>query len=60
MMLRHSFKLEEEAAFIENAVKQVLAAGHRTRDLVEKGAASVSTKQMGDVVLQQLRTAVRS
>src|SRR6266496_601967 len=56
MMLRHSFQLEDEAASIENAVKQVLAAGHRTRDLVEKGAASVSTQQMGDVVLQQLRT----
>jgi 3-isopropylmalate dehydrogenase len=58
MLLRHSFQLEEEAASIENAAKQVLAAGHRTRDLAEKSAASVSTQQMGDLVVQQLRTAV--
>ncbi len=55
MMLRHSFQLEAEAASIENAVKQVLAQGHRTRDLSEQGALSVSTPQMGDLVLKQLR-----
>jgi 3-isopropylmalate dehydrogenase len=61
MMLRHSFQLEAEAASIETAVKQVLAVGHRTRDLAEKGAASVSTQQMGDLVVQQLRSvAVRA
>ncbi len=58
MMLRHSFQLEEEAVSIENAVKQVLAAGHRTRDIAAKGAASVSTEQMGNLVIQQLRSAV--
>jgi 3-isopropylmalate dehydrogenase len=56
MLLRHSFQLEAEAASIENAVKQVLAEGHRTRDLAEKGAASVSTQQMGDLVVQQLKS----
>jgi 3-isopropylmalate dehydrogenase len=56
MLLRHSFQLEEEAASIETAVKQVLSAGHRTRDLAEKGAASVSTQQMGDLVVQYLRS----
>ena len=61
MMLRHSFQLEEEAALIENAVKQVLAAGHRTRDIAAKGAASVGTEQMGNLVVQQLRSvAVRA
>ena len=56
MLLRHSFQLEEEAASIENAVKQVLAAGHRTRDLAEKGATSVSTEQMGNLVVKYLRS----
>lgn len=56
MLLRHSFQLEEEAASIEKAVKQVLAAGHRTRDLAEKDAASVSTEQMGDLVVEYLRS----
>ena len=56
MLLRHSFQLEEEAASIENAVKQVLASGHRTRDLAEKGAASVSTEEMGKLVVEYLRS----
>lgn len=56
MLLRHSFQLEEEAASIENAVKDVLGAGHRTRDLAEKGAASVSTEQMGTFVVDYLRS----
>lgn len=56
MLFRHSFQLEEEAASIENAVKQVLAAGHRTRDLAEKGASSVSTEQMGTLVVEYLRS----
>jgi 3-isopropylmalate dehydrogenase len=56
MLMRHSFGLEAEAFSIENAVKRVLAAGHRTRDLDEKGTASVSTEQMGDFVVQQLRS----
>jgi 3-isopropylmalate dehydrogenase len=56
MLLRHSFQLDEEAASIENAVKQVLAAGHRTRDLAEKGASSVSTEEMGKLVVEYLRS----
>lgn len=61
MLLRHSFQLEEEATSIENAVKQVLGAGHRTRDLAESGAASVSTEQMGNLVVQYLQSiAVRA
>src|SRR5262249_28082703 len=34
LMLRHSFQLGAEAAAIERSVNQVLAAGHRTADLV--------------------------
>jgi 3-isopropylmalate dehydrogenase len=56
MLLRHSFQLEKEAASIESAVTQVLAAGHRTRDLAEKGGTCVSTQQMGELVCKQLRS----
>jgi 3-isopropylmalate dehydrogenase len=56
MLVRHSFGLEREALSIENAVKQVLAAGHRTRDLAGKGTAAVTTEKMGDLVIQQLRS----
>jgi len=58
MLLRHSFQLETEAAAIEVAVRDVLAAGHRTRDLAGKGRPSVSTKEMGKLVSSQIRHAV--
>ncbi|HDX1192365.1 TPA: 3-isopropylmalate dehydrogenase [Pasteurella multocida] len=51
MMLRHSFNLNEAATAIENAVKNVLAAGHRTADLADE-SQPLSTKQMGDFIAQ--------
>lgn len=54
MLLRHSLHLESEAALIENAVRKVLAAGHRTADLVAKGAPSLGTVEITDRVLEQL------
>jgi 3-isopropylmalate dehydrogenase len=48
--LRHSFQLEAEARAIETAVRAVLAAGNRTRDLAGKGQASMSTEEMGAAV----------
>jgi 3-isopropylmalate dehydrogenase len=57
MVLRHSAKLEAEAVAIEEAVQDVLAAGHRTADLA-RGAdpahAVVSTGDMGRLVHQAL------
>jgi 3-isopropylmalate dehydrogenase len=55
LMLRHSFKLEEEAASIERSVNQVLAAGHRTADLVSGKQPSLGTAEMGSMVLEALR-----
>jgi 3-isopropylmalate dehydrogenase len=57
MLLRHSFHLEAEATAIESAVKEELAAGHRTKDLAAKGQASLSTKEMGDLVIARVRAA---
>jgi 3-isopropylmalate dehydrogenase len=54
MLLRHSLHLETEAQLIETAVRKVLAAGHRTADLVAKGTPSLSTTAITDCVLQQL------
>ncbi|HDR1123961.1 3-isopropylmalate dehydrogenase [Pasteurella multocida] len=51
MMLRHSFNLNEAATAIENAVKNVLAAGHRTADLADE-SQPLSTQQMGDFIAQ--------
>lgn len=47
MMLRHSFKLEKEAAVVESAVSAVLGTGARTRDLVRPGQQALSTTEMG-------------
>lgn len=55
MLLRHSFKLEMEAASIEAAVREVLAEGHRTRDLAGKGESSISTSEMGELVAGRVR-----
>ena len=57
MLLRHSFQLDAEAAAIESAVREVLAAGHRTRDLAAKGQSSVGTQEMGELVAAQLQNA---
>jgi len=54
MLLRHSFQLEAEADAVETAVRAVLAAGHRTRDLSAKGQPSLSTQQMGDAVVREV------
>ena len=54
MLLRHSLGLENEAASIETAVRSVLAAGHRTADLVRRGLPSLGTIEITDHVLKAL------
>jgi 3-isopropylmalate dehydrogenase len=60
MLLRHSFKLESEAACIESAVRSVLAAGHRTRDLAKPGQPVLSTAEIGGKVAEAVRERSRS
>ncbi len=55
MMLRYSFKLQSEAACVERAVSQVLESGHRTRDLARSGQKSISTSDMGRLVVEAAR-----
>jgi 3-isopropylmalate dehydrogenase len=50
MLLRHSLKLEREAATVEAAVDAVLSAGGRTADL----GGELSTLQMAEAVLAEL------
>ncbi len=54
MLLRYSFAMEEDAALIERAATNVLAAGIRTADVMAPGATQVSTAAMGDGVLREL------
>lgn len=60
MLLRHSFQLEAEAVAIESAVRDVLAEGHRTRDLAGKGQPSVGTSAMGELVAGRVRERVQA
>ncbi|MBI1244722.1 MAG: 3-isopropylmalate dehydrogenase [Alphaproteobacteria bacterium] len=54
MMLRYSFDLADDAALVEQAAKNVLAKGLRTRDIASAGSTVVSTTQMGDALLKEL------
>lgn len=49
MMLRYSFNLNDAATAIENAVKTVLAEGHRTADLADE-SKPLSTSEMGTLI----------
>jgi 3-isopropylmalate dehydrogenase len=54
MMLRYSFDLSEEADKIESAVKAVLKKGYRTIDIMSEGMTLVGTKEMGDLIAQEI------
>lgn len=54
MMLRYSFDLDEEADAIEEAVKQVLAEGYRTIDIMSEGCKQVGAVEMGDLIAAHL------
>jgi 3-isopropylmalate dehydrogenase len=54
MLCRHSLGLSDEAQQIEDAVRKVLAQGHRTADLVPRGNASIGTEAMTQKVLENL------
>jgi 3-isopropylmalate dehydrogenase len=51
MLLRHSLGLEIEAHTVEQAVHQVLSAGHRTADIAQDSAQpACDTRQMGALI----------
>jgi 3-isopropylmalate dehydrogenase len=54
MMLRYSFDMPKEADQIDNAVKKVLADGHRTADIMQEGGNKIGTNAMGDAILAAL------
>jgi len=54
MMLKYSFKLEEEAQVIEDAVSNVLDKGFRTGDIMSPGMKQVGTKEMGRLILDYI------
>jgi 3-isopropylmalate dehydrogenase len=56
LLLRHSLGLEPEAAAVERAVDDVLAAGRLTQDLAAPGSLPVSTGELGKLIARALET----
>jgi len=54
MMLRQSFAREDDAVLVEASVDDVLAQGLRTRDIALGGTKAVSTREMGDAILNAM------
>jgi 3-isopropylmalate dehydrogenase len=50
MLLRFTAKMEREAAEIDHAIEDALAAGARTKDLVGPGERTLSTREMGQAI----------
>jgi 3-isopropylmalate dehydrogenase len=50
MLLRHSLKLETEAAAIEKAVEETITEGARTADIGGK----LTTRQMADEIIKRI------
>ena len=53
MMLRESFGLAREAAWIESAVEEVLRLGFRTFDVAEGGSTVVGTAELGRRIAEE-------
>jgi len=56
MLLRFSFGFEKQAENIEKGVNEVLADGYRTADIYSKGTRLVTTSEMGDLILNSLKS----
>lgn len=54
MMLRYSFDLDQEAASVETAVKNILKKGYRTVDIMSEGCIQVGCKEMGDLLANEI------
>lgn len=54
MLLKYGLKNSQANDDIENAVKKVLKAGYRTKDIMSEGMKEVGTKEMGDLIAKNL------
>ena len=54
MLLRYSCDLDKEALAVEAAVRQVLADGYRTGDIMTPGGKRLSCSDMGDAISEAI------
>ena len=59
MALRYSFDLGDLADRLNRAISAVLDKGLRTPDIAGGATATLSTSEMGDAILAELRISVR-
>ena len=57
LLLRYSLDANDAATAIENAINRALEEGVRTSDLA-RGAAAVSTDEMGDIIARYVAEGV--
>jgi len=55
MMLKYSFDMQEDSELVEKAVQNVLLKGFRTADIKDGAKKIISTKEMGDAVIEELK-----
>lgn len=55
MMLRYSFNYQKEADIIDNAIKEVLNNGYRTKDITKNNENSISTAEMGTKIIESIQ-----
>ena len=55
MLLRYSFNMIEEATKVETAIANVLDQGKRTGDIWSEGTEKITTSQMGDAILAEMK-----
>ncbi len=55
MMLKYSFGLDDAYAAIDSSIRSVLEAGYRTVDIMSEGMKKVGTREMGDLIVEEIR-----
>jgi 3-isopropylmalate dehydrogenase len=53
-MFKYTFADEKKSQAIENAVRQVLKDGLRTKDIFSEGTKMIGCDAMGDAIIERL------
>ena len=55
MCLKYSFNMDKESGLINQSVNKVLSDGYKTADLIGDDNKNLSTVEMGDKIINQLK-----
>ncbi|GMO56424.1 MAG: 3-isopropylmalate dehydrogenase [Rickettsiales bacterium] len=54
LMLKYSFEMNAESEMITTAIRNTLAKGYRTADIMQEGMQEIGTTEMGDKIIDEL------